>query len=349
MIELSLVFLLIFFLGMFFLLGSLFLYLVIVKKIRNESRNKIEEYKETYRLDMFHFLQSGKEGSLKPDGSQEKFIALIELLNEYADVLDSEDIKHRISDFAKRYLTDYIVVQLKKKRWSLRMNALYSIEDFHMDHLLDLLHNLYRKEHISITEKIQMLRLFAKFNDKKTVEYMKSIGSPISDFDLLSILSLYDEDSFNGLVNDFDTFSKQTQYMIIETIGKKHYLQHHNLLEKVLQSEDEEMRIRTLKAYAYTGAPINETTVSAFFSSPSWQVRMMAAKVAGARRLSRFEQQLISLLSDQEYVVRAEAAKAILQFKGGINMLKRVIVETTDEFARDMAQEWISKESGDDD
>ncbi|PMC40674.1 hypothetical protein CJ195_02860 [Bacillus sp. UMB0899] len=348
MIELSLVFLLIFFLGMFFLLVSLFLYMMIVKRIRNETRKKIEGYKETYRLDMFHFLQSGNEGSLKPDGSQEKFIALIELLNEYADVLDSEDIKQRISDFAKRYLTIYIVDQLKKKRWSLRMNALYSIEDFYMDHLVDLLHDIYNKKHISVTEKIQMLRLFAKFNDNKTVEYIKNVDSSISDFDLLTILSLFEEDSFNELVKDFDTFSKQMQYMIIETIGKKQYLHHHNLLEKLLQSDDEEMRIRTLKAYAYTGAPMNETTLRAFFSSSNWQVRMMAAKVAGARRLSVFEHQLITLLSDHEYVVRAEAAKAILQFKGGINMLKKVIEETTDRFARDMAQEWISKESGDD-
>jgi len=348
MIKVSLSLLFILFLGLFFLLLSLFLYLVIQKKIRNETRKKIDAYKETYRLDMFHFLQSGNEGPLNPNGSQEKFMALIELLNEYSDVLDSEDIKQRISDFAKRHLTKYIVEKLKKKRWSLRMNALYSIEDFYMDHLIDLLHDLYRKKNTTVPEKIQILRLFAKFNDQRIVGYLKELDTTISDFALLSILSLLEEDSFNKLVNDFDTLSKQTQYMIIETIGKEQYLHHHILLGKLLQRDDEELKIRTLKAYAYTGAPINETMLSAFFLSSSWQVRMMAAKVAGVRRLSVFEAQLITLLSDQEYVVRAEAAKAILQFKGGINRLKRVIEETKDEFARDMAKEWISKESGDD-
>ena len=349
MIELSLVFLFIFFLGLFFLLVSLFLYLVIVKNVRNETRKKIEEYKETYRLDMFHFLQSGQEGTLKPDGSQEKFVALIELLSEYSDVLDSEDIKRRISDFAKKYLTNYIVAELKKNRWSLRMNALYSIEDFYMNHVLDLLHNLYGRKDITVAEKIQILRLFAKFNDKKTIEYIKNVDSSISDFALLSIFSLMDEETFNDLIKDFDTISKQAQYMIIETIGKEQYLHHHNLLDKLLHSDDEEMKIRTLKAFASTGAPVNVTTLGVFLSSSSWQIRMMAAKVAGVRRLSVFEPQLITLLSDQEYVVRSEAAKAILQFKGGVIMLKRVIEESTDEFARDMAQEWISKESGEDD
>lgn len=347
MLEFSFVFLFILFLGMFFVLLSLFIYLIILKYVHNETRKKIDYLKEAYRLDMFHFLQSGQEGSLQPDGSQEKFIALIELLNEYANVLDSDDVKSRISDFAKEHLTTYIKRELKKRRWSLRMNALYAIEDFYMDHLLGLLHELYEKKNVTSSEKFQMLTLFARFEDKKVVGYVKTVDPSISNFTLFTILSLMREKYFDVLVKDFDELPKRTQYIVIETIGNKQYYHHHSLLQRVLEDKDEEMRIRTLKAYANTGVAIDDSLLNTFFHSSSWQIRMMAVKVAGVRRSASYLEKLVYLLSDREYVVRSEAAKAILQFKGGLNVLRKVISDSNDEFAKDMAREWIEKESVD--
>ena len=71
---------------------------------------------------------------------------------------------------------------------------------------------------------------------------------------------------------------------------------------------------------------------------------MMAAKAAGVRRISTFKDSLVTLLSDREYVVRSEAAKAILQFKGGVDLLRKVVSESNDGFAKDMALEWLGKE-----
>ncbi|MCM3412925.1 HEAT repeat domain-containing protein [Metabacillus litoralis] len=344
MLEISLVVLFILFLAMFFILISLFTYLLIIKHFHNQKRKKIDDLKETYRLDMFHFLQSGEEGSLQPDKTEEKFIALIELLNEYSNVLDSEDVKGKISGFANKHLTNYIKSELKQRRWSLRMNALYSIEDFYMNHFVGELHKLYAKKNVTRTEKFQMLNLFAKFHDDQIVYYLKNVDPAISNFTLLSILSLLKEEQFNELADDFGALSKQMQYMMIETIGKKQYLHHINLIQKLLENSDEELRIRALKAFANTGAPIDEAILSKFFESTSWQVRMMAAKVAGVRRLSPFKDRLVSLLSDREYVVRSEAAKAILQFKGGVDLLRKVVSESNDGFAKDMALEWLGKE-----
>ena len=224
MLEISLVVLFILFLAMFFILISLFTYLVIIKHFHNQKRKKIDDLKETYRLDMFHFLQSGEEGSLQPDKTEEKFIALIELLNEYSNVLDSEDVKGKISEFANKHLTNYMKSELKQRRWSLRMNALYSIEDFYMNHLVGELHKLYAKKNVTRTEKFQMLNLFAKFHDDQIVYYLKNVDPAISNFTLLSILSLLKEEQFNELADDFGALSKQMQYMMIETIGKKQYL-----------------------------------------------------------------------------------------------------------------------------
>ncbi|WP_226669511.1 HEAT repeat domain-containing protein [Metabacillus litoralis] len=343
MIEVGIVFLFLLLLVLFFILLSLFIYLMIEKYINNQSRKKINELKETYRLDMFHFLQTGKDDELSPVGSSEKFIAFLELLSEYANVLDSMDVKQKISEYAKKYFTNHIKKELKKRRWSLRMNALYMIEDFHMDHLNSSLHELYNKKNLTIAEKAQILRMFAKFNDNRLTSYLQKSDPGLSDFSILTILSIMNEDNFEILVEDFVNLDKRTQFMIIDTIGKEQLIQYHPLLAKLLESNEEEMRIRALKAYSNMGAPIDKTQLAEFFSFESWQVRMMAAKVAGTQKLTNYKGKLIELLSDQEYVVRAEAAKAIIQFKDGFDILKQVIDETEDDFARDMALEWHEK------
>lgn len=343
MIEVGIVYLFIFFLVLFFILLCLFIYLMIEKYMNNDSRKKINELKETYRLDMFHFLQTGKDDELSPEGSNEKFIAFLELLSEYANVLDSMEIKQKISKYAKKHFTNHVEKELKKRRWSLRMNALYMIEDFHMEHLKDSLHELYGRNNLTIAEKSQILRMFAKFNDSKLTSYMQKLDQRLSDFSILSILSIMNEETFEILVEDFVNLDKRTQFMVVETIGKEQLIQYHPLLAKLLESNEEEMRIRALKAYSNMGAPIDKTQLAEFFTFESWQVRMMAAKVVGKQKLTSYKDKLIELLSDQEYVVRAEAAKAIIQFKDGIDILKQVIDETKDDFARDMALEWHEK------
>ncbi|XQY91204.1 HEAT repeat domain-containing protein [Metabacillus sp. HB246100] len=346
MIEVSLVFLFVLFISLFFILLTLFLYLLIEKYTHNESKRKIEAYKERYRLDMFHYLQDGEKSPVIPTGENEKFISLVELLSDYSNVLDSKDVRTRISAYAKEYLTDYIKKHLKKSRWSLRMNALFTIEDFHMIHLSDTLHQMYEKPYITSAERTQILKLFAKFNDERIIEYLATSKENFSDFAILSTLSHVEEGRFDELVQQFHQLDIRIQYMVIETIGKLQLLTYRELLQSQLHSTNEEMRIRALKAFANTGAPISQEILGQYFDNESWQVRMMAAKVTGAQKITAFTEQLITLLSDTEYVVRAEAAKAITQFQFGKSMLNKVIEETEDGFARDMALEWLEKERG---
>ena len=70
----------------------------------------------------------------------------------------------------------------------------------------------------------------------------------------------------------------------------------------------------------------------------------MVIKVAGVQRMDEYKERLIELLSDREYIVRAEAAKAILRFKDGVSILTKVTEDSNDVFAKDMAIEWLEKE-----
>jgi hypothetical protein len=320
---------------------------MIKKYVNNQKRQKITDLKEVYRLDMFRYLQTGNLNFLDYNQNQEKFIAFIELLNEYSNVLDDSDVKKRISCFAKEHLTKYVERQLKQRRWSLRMNALYAIEDFYMDHLGMTLHELYKKKKTTIAEKSQILKLFAKFHDEKIIEYVKNVDQNMSDFSLLSIFSNMDEVLIDQLLASFDELPLRLQCMLIEMIGKKQLIKHHPLLEKLVLQGEEELRIRSLKAYANIGAPIDIKYVAPFFEADSWQIRMMATKVAGVQRIEEYKDKLIERLSDREFIVRSEAAKAILRFKDGVSILTKVTEESEDMFASDMAFEWLEKERGD--
>ncbi|MEH7238039.1 HEAT repeat domain-containing protein [Bacillus sp. JJ1562] len=344
MIELSLVALYILIIAMLFLLTSLFLYLIIKKYVNNQSRRKINLLKEEFRLKMFHYLQTGEQSHIESNLGQEKVIALLELLKEYSNVLDSPDVNERISAFANKNFTKFIKKELRQRRWSLRMNALYLIEDFYMYHLIENLHSLYDKRRTTVAEKEQILKLLAKSNDEKIVEYIKNGTANISDFSLLTILMNLNDEKLDELIADFNFLPARIQYMVVETIGKKQLLRHHTLLKNLIHQDDPELVIRSLKAYATTGVPVDIHSIVAFFESESWQLRLMAAKVAGVQRMEELKEKLIELLSDSEYIVRVEAAKAILRFKDGVRILNKIKEESNDLFAQDMAIEWLEKE-----
>ncbi|QGQ47809.1 HEAT repeat domain-containing protein [Metabacillus sediminilitoris] len=346
MIDIGLAALFILLIVMLFILLSLFFYLMVKKHINNQLRQKINELKEIYRLKMFHYLQTGELHFLDSNQSEEKFIALIELLQEYSNVLDDSAVKKRISCIAKNHLTKYIEKQLKQRRWSLRMNALYLIEDFYMDHLRLTLHDIFKKKKTTNAEKTQILKLLAMFQDEKIVEYIKNLNHNISDFSLLSIFSNMEEDHIDRFVASFDELLLRLQYILIDTIGRKQLINHHSLLQRLVLQGEEEVRIRSLKAFANIGVPIDKKYVSPFFNSDSWQIRMMATKVAGVQRMEDYKGKLIERLSDREFVVRSEAAKAILRFKDGVDILTKVTEESEDMFAKDMAFEWLEKERG---
>ncbi|MFS0862186.1 HEAT repeat domain-containing protein [Fredinandcohnia sp. 179-A 10B2 NHS] len=346
MVETSLAALFILLLLLMFILMSLFLYLMVNKVQNNKMRARIEDLKEENRLAVFQYLQTGDKASIETDLTDEKIKALFELLNEYTNVLDGVEVKERIHTFTKEYLTTFVQRQLKQRRWSLRMNALYSIEDFQMNHLTPVLHELYQKKRVTSGEKAQILKLFAQFNEPMIIDYLEEVGTDISDFSLLTILLHLDDEKVDELVEGFSNVPKRLQYMLVDAIGEKQLTAYHSLLQKLVISQDTELRVRALKAYANSGIPIDAEVLGEFFDSEIWPIRMMAAKVTGVQRLDMYKEQLVDLLSDQEYVVRAEAAKAILRFKDGEEVLESVVDESTDIFAKDMAIEWLEKERG---
>jgi HEAT repeat protein len=346
MVEISLVVLFILFFVMFFLLMSLFLYLIVKKYVNNQMKQRIEKYKDAYRLQMFRYLQTGEqEGIYDALHDEEKLKALLDLLSDYSNVLDGEEVQQRMRVFAKQHLTHYLIKRLRHRRWSLRMNALYTINDFYMEDLSDTLHSMYHKKRTTVSEKELILQLFAKFNDDQLVRYIRDVELNVSNFSLLSILLVMSEEKLDELVKQFDELPKRLHYTVMETIEKRKFIQYQPLLQKHVQSDDEELRIRALKAIANTGVPFDGTLISGLLKSSSWTIRMMATKVVGMQRIESFKEQLIELLSDREYLVRAEAAKAILRFKDGVSILTSVTKEANDLFAKDMAIEWLEKES----
>ncbi|MGG3926821.1 hypothetical protein ABET51_12555 [Metabacillus fastidiosus] len=344
MISFNFVFLLLVFLAFLFLLISVFLYLIIRKAMNNQFKRKVESYKNDYRIHVFHYLQNEEKEPIAHLVNKEEHIAIIELLGEYANVLDGEIVKKRLRDYVADHFGEYIKKDLKSNRWSVRMNALYQIEDFHLDFMIEQLRNYYSDRRLTAEEETQLLEMFALFRQKDLVHKLLNTKTHLSNFNIRSIFRKMDREIFSELVESFDELSKQYQLAVIDTIASERMLWYHLFLKQMLQSDDSEIQIRTLKAYAETNLPLKEEELEPFILMRRWQVKMMLSKIIGAQRIEKYKKLLKELLRDKEYIVRSEAAKAIMEFSDGAAILTEVVQVSKDRFAKDMANEWLEKE-----
>ncbi len=328
---------------LFGLLSIIFIYLVIQKGIANQKRRRIDKYKELVSKAMFQFLYQNVDSRLLLPDNPVKFQALEEVLSDYAKILDGEQALNRISSFANDHFYGYYRERLFHRRWSIRMNTMYMIEDFRMKKLLPDLTKLYDSNKITIAEETQILKLLALFNESKIVEKIKHPKNQLSEFTIRTILGKLNEESFQSLVVIFEYLPKPLQYSIIDVIGVQNLNQYHSYLKNLLKSKDAEIRIRSLKAISALGYPLSSEEIKSHLDSIQWQERMMAAKVCGVLKDRNCLDELKKLMKDKHFLVRTQAAQSILQLPNGRAVLKEIAENSDDSFAKDMALEWLER------
>lgn len=318
-------------------------YLIIRKKVTMMTETKINEYKNIYRQSIEDYLYKGRDVILPTKKSPELLKALIDLFIEYVPTLDN-NAHLRLQTIAEHQLTDEIKHHLTQKNEHIRLNTLRLMETFRLDHLTKELHVLYQEQSLTPREEAQLLKLLAMFNDQTIVRKLLSRKHPLSHFELLSIFSNMEFESFSKLMDRFDSVSKHDQLAMLDAIAIHQWDHFTPILDQQLKSNDIEFQIRSLKVYSIIGTYDTDIHLTPFLQSDVWQLRLMAIKVVGKSNLEHYKNDLLRLLTDQEYLVRKEAANTLLRFSDGIQTLTQVMKESDDLFAIDMASECLEKE-----
>ncbi len=326
--------------------GALFLllaYLTIRKAFSIRKRKWIEYYKEKYNPLFFRMLTDQIYSREISSETSIKQKAIEELLSKYTKVLEGEEERKRMSALAALHLGEYYRKRLKSMRWSTRMNALYHIEDFHLQQLMHDVYLLTAKKRLSHEELNHILRILALFQYRDLFELLTTRYDSLSEYEYRNILLRLDERQFDQFVLHFHKSKPPLQMAILDCLSfnkKIHYL---SFLENVFSSCLGEVRLRALKSLAALGYVSNVDPYLELLHSTLWEERMVAAKLIGALKEERGIPRLLELLHDSSWWVRSQAGHAISQFSNGRELLRRVLETSKDAFAKDMAWEWLHK------
>lgn len=318
-------------------------YLTIRKSLEIKRRKSIELYKEQYNPLIFSMLMEGTFlRGLTPD-SPLQLIAIEELLSRFSKLLEGKEEKQRLSELASMYLTVTYQKQLKSRRWSTRMNTLYHIEDFHMEKLAADVRQLTERTRISHEELLHALRILAQSEDSNMLDLLTNKFAELAELDLRTILIRLDNNQFDQLILHFHKCLPPLKMAILGVISIKKEITYLAFIEDIFKSYSGEIRLRALKALAEIGYVEDAAPYLELLYSEKWEERMVTAKLIGSLKEESAIPRLVELLHDQTWWVRSQAGQAIVQFAKGKEILKSVLADSKDPFAKDMAWEWLNK------
>ncbi|WP_299743283.1 HEAT repeat domain-containing protein [uncultured Rossellomorea sp.] len=329
--------------GLLVVLTGLCLYLMIKKMIDNKNRGKIERFKEEYQLALFQFLHEGVKDEKLMQGSPLQTRALIELLAGFSKMFASLDIQERLQGFAEDHFQTFILSQLRHRRWSLRMNALYWIQDFKMESMTGALRELQDSKSMSRSEEIQLLKIAVLFDEEDLLARLTGTKHDLTEFEYSILFHSFREDQFQPLVLAFDELPDVMKYALIDSIGVKNRMEHVAFLEDLLEVDSTELRVRALKAVVGMEFYLSIPKLSVHLRAESWQERLMAIKACEYIRSRELTPYLQELMSDPSFYVRSQAAQSLLRLENGKALLGEIAAHAEDEYARDMAGQWLER------
>lgn len=319
-------------------------YLAIGKWLKNKDRHNMEVWKTNSSEDFYLYLETGNRPSSLIPSNDLQFEALEELLEDTRQTLLDRTAKERLFELADQMFRNKYEKTLFHRRWSIRMNTLHLIETFYMRETVDQVLKFYNSRNRSEEERVQALRIMAYFREPSVVTKLLTLEQPLSHSAYFSILKRMDEPTFHELIDHFETFEQAIQLDILDAIRERKATQYSNLLEELLLNQDKEVRIRAMKAILEIETISDPEPLYRLISSENWEERMMVARFFGRFRNDAFMPQLEQLLQDRSWWVRNAAAQSILQYENGQAQLEYIKAHHHDQFAKEMANNWLPKE-----
>ena len=325
-------------------------YILIRKKRINDFQNRVQELYEKLLPPFIRYI-SGIEKTEPdlPDSHKLRLEVLQKILNGFSKTLRGESEQKRIHEIAESHLALSYREDLKSRTWSKRVNALFFIEDFHIQSLKKAVWDHLKLLKEEDEEFRQALRVLAVLKDERLPIYLFEKDS-IEIGLMKELLRRFNCEQIKTIENKIrESSGKEHETILLAFIsfcGEDKYLDQLPFVEEMLTDNRKEVRLKALKSissYQYTSKQENLTE---FFQSEHWEERMYAAKITGIMSLQKLSRELISLMSDEVWWVRFAAAEALWKLPDGEILLEFVANEHEDKFARDMARQTMTQGNG---
>jgi len=330
----------------------MFVYLL-VRKIRNNRyqarKHSLIRMYEQPNSAVESYLRTGEGADLIPLAGKVDYDALEAYLSYRIEANVAAE-KQRITAFVELYFAARYRKLLKHRRWSRRMGVLLHIERFRLDSMLPELTELLQRSGITDEERYVVYRILALLQNEKIIDILLDPQSKLPEYVYRQLLYPLEMPLFDRLILHFGECPPVLQTNMIDILRIRHERTYPllTLLERLIDSDKPELRIRALKALAgfgymsEEGRKVLEAMLPALESRP-WQERLMTARLMGSVRDEAFIPYLQQLAGDSSYLIRAETAASIRQYKRGAELLKRISLEHPDRYARDMAKEKLKE------
>ncbi|MCM3088523.1 hypothetical protein M3557_11390 [Bhargavaea ginsengi] len=292
--------------AMLSLLAVLTIYLFAARWVEDRKQEAAVAYVERNRIKWYRVLRGLEEAdaSLVPENEAER-MAVEEIFRSYMKNLSDPEINGRIRGFAETYLAYFYKRKLRSRDWSTRMNALYRIEDFKISNLLEDLRKLDRKK-LSAEETFQLLMIELQFEPDLFLERTERHLGKLTEYEARQLFFLMPDHLFEQAENRFPDLEPVLRYALIEVLGMRQDLAKLPFLEGLLDSRDNETRIRALRAIDALGIRTPDRILKMAINSTVWEERFLAGKML--HRLHPGEAAVFAeqLKEDPSWLVRQE-------------------------------------------
>ncbi|UFU00539.1 hypothetical protein KO561_06245 [Radiobacillus kanasensis] len=327
---------------LFGLLFCLFIYLLIFKVVElRKEKNKQMLMEELDPL----FLDFVVSGVNQPDFSQVDERIIEDVLSKYLTFFKQGDQVERIQHLASELLSDFYKDKLEHRRLSVRLNALYQLENFHLITFQEQLEGKLKKEaYENAEEKFQLARVLSTFQSELLFQYLIFHGKePIPKFIYKEILYRFDASISVKFLDYYDQLPEAFQKAVMEWLGETNTIQHLPFVESKLSNDKVEVRISALKAIASIGYVSDVDQLIPFAESKVEPERILFARIAKKLQRERLKKYIVELTSDPSWFVRQAAGEAIASYPDANILFLYILENTTDPFAKDLALQWVEE------
>lgn len=311
---------------MLFILLCIYGFMIYQKNRKKRTFININNYIRENERDWYNYLVLNKP--LGHHSYKKMELAAIDtIFVSYITTMDKDEIREKASTYAALNMKNYYTKQLTSLDEADRLHALQRILILDLEFLVPLIERRLKDNRTgSMEEYLSMLRVMAKYNRNLFLAHMYKPRMTFQNGEYHMLLSNLDETYVEYFKDNFEELPLQLKLAYLETLCLKQnltnaYLQ---LLERLLESECAEIRIRVLRAISSYGEISHIKHYENFVQSSLWEERLLLAEILRFVTEQVSYTYLQTLLHDPNSNVRKQAALSLMDLPDGKAVLQQV-------------------------